>query len=125
MARATLIVFQILTAKEGTEMNTYRITHEELQKEALRTGHKFQKAKVQLMMNVGWTCYAVESMGGIDLVMMTMKGKGTFGVVYPDGSFTRNQVGRKTVEFSWKRAREAAHATVPACPKVAALMAAL
>lgn len=91
---------------------TTRHDQQSLNEFALSTGHAFQKIAVEHMQKAGWKVYAVQSRGATSLVFLSF-GDGRFGVMYPNGEFTRNLAGRRTIDFSWDRADDLAEATIP------------
>lgn len=106
-------------------MSSKTLSQEDLHEHALTEveAHLFQKASYEVMVAKGWKVHRVLSQGNISMIFLSFK-PGIFGVLYPNGSFDRVKAGRKTVDFSWSKAREAAEDTVQRGPGAVVKLAA-
>jgi hypothetical protein len=88
---------------------TVRITQSELDAQALNSKHPKQAAEAAKMMDANWLVYKTTTdLESGAMVVMLRHPAGTFGVMYPNGRFLRQQVGKKTVSFNWADVRAAA-----------------
>ena len=91
--------------------STY-LTQAELNESALRTPHQFQTIAVRELLAHKWRVSRVSTDGIATVVCMRMISDSSIGTaIYPNGAFSRSR--SPTIKWDWKRARDAADATIP------------
>lgn len=93
---------------------TIRLPQSDLNAQALRVAHPFQRIALEELFEHGWRASCVSAHPQTEarvIVMRHSKDSSIGAAVYPDGSFGRSRT--PTVKWDWKRAADAAHATIP------------
>ncbi len=93
---------------------TIRLTQTDLNNEALRVAHPFQKIALEELFQHDWraSCVSTDPRSGARVIVMRHAKDSSIGAaVYPDGSFGRSKT--PTVKWDWTRAANAAQATIP------------
>lgn len=93
---------------------TIRLTQTDLNAEALRQAHEFQRIALEELFTHDWraSCVSTHPRTGARVIVMRHAKDSSIGAaVYPDGSFGRSKT--PTVKWDWDRAARAATATIP------------
>ncbi len=92
-------------------MRTQRVSQAQLNHDARTSYHKKQGDKAIEMLDNGWRVYGWKEHDRCRVYFMQRGDTAPtqmHGVLYPDGSFHRPLVGRKTVSYNWKDVKAAA-----------------